>query len=65
MFDRMNGIGAHEVVIEHPEHSKMLAMMTEGEVERTLWACRERIVDLKRDRRFRSIHRLHGSPLTI
>ena len=55
MFDRMNGIGAHEVVIEHPDHSKTLAMMTEGEVERTLWACRERIVDLKRDRRFRYI----------
>ena len=55
MFDRMNGIGAHEVVIEHPDHGKTLALMTEGEVERTLWACRERIIDLKRDRRFRYI----------
>ena len=29
MFDRMNGIGAHEVVIESPDHSKTLATMSE------------------------------------
>jgi UDPglucose--hexose-1-phosphate uridylyltransferase len=55
MFDRMNGIGAHEVVVEHPEHGKTLATMTEGEIERILWAFRERILDLKKDRRFRYI----------
>lgn len=55
MFDRMNGIGAHEVVIEHPDHGKTLATMTEGEIERILWAFRERILDLKKDRRFRYI----------
>lgn len=55
MFDRMNGIGAHEVVIEHPEHGKTLATMTEAEIERILWAFRERIQDLKKDRRFRYI----------
>jgi UDPglucose--hexose-1-phosphate uridylyltransferase len=55
LFDRMNGIGAHEVIIEHPEHGRTLATMTEPEIERVLWAFRERIVDLKRDRRFRSI----------
>jgi UDPglucose--hexose-1-phosphate uridylyltransferase len=55
LFDRMNGIGAHEVVIEHPDHTKTLAMMSELEVERMLWAFRERILDLKKDRRFRYI----------
>lgn len=55
LFDRMNGIGAHEVIIETPEHSKLLATMTELEIERVLWAYRERIVDLKRDIRFRYI----------
>lgn len=55
LFDRMNGIGAHEVIIEHPEHAKTLATMSEPEIERLLWAFRERILDLKKDRRFRYI----------
>lgn len=55
MFDRMNGIGAHEVVIESPDHTETLATMSEAHIERVLWAFRERIVDLKRDTRFRFI----------
>ena len=55
LFDRMNGIGAHEVIIETPDHDKTLATMSEPEIERVLWAFRERIVDLKRDIRFRYI----------
>jgi UDPglucose--hexose-1-phosphate uridylyltransferase len=55
LFDRMNGIGAHEVIIETPDHGKLLAAMSEAEIERVLWAFRERIVDLKRDIRFRYI----------
>jgi UDPglucose--hexose-1-phosphate uridylyltransferase len=55
MFDRMNGIGAHEVIIETPDHDKQLATMSDEEIERVLWAFRERIVDLKRDMRFRYI----------
>ena len=55
MFDRMNGIGAHEVIIETPHHDRSLASMSEPEIERVLWAYRERIVDLKRDGRLRYI----------
>jgi UDPglucose--hexose-1-phosphate uridylyltransferase len=55
LFDRMNGIGAHEVIIETPDHAKTLGTMSEPEIERVLWAYRERIVDLKQDRRFRYI----------
>jgi len=55
LFDRMNGIGAHEVIIETPDHRKTLSTMTETEIERVLWAFRERILDLKQDRRFRYI----------
>jgi len=55
IFDRMNGIGAHEVVIESPDHAVALASLSEGEIERVLWAFRERITDLKRDIRFRYI----------
>jgi UDPglucose--hexose-1-phosphate uridylyltransferase len=64
MFDRMNGIGAHEVIIETPEHDKTLASMTEGEIERVLSAFRARVLDLKQDRRFRYIllFKNHGAP---
>ena len=55
MFDRMNGIGAHEVIIETPDHDKTLASMSEPEIERVLSAFRERMVDLKQDRRLRYI----------
>jgi len=55
LFDRMNGVGAHEVIIETPDHGKTLASMSEAEIERVLWAFRERTADLKRDIRFRYI----------
>ena len=64
LFDRMNGIGAHEVIIETPDHDKTLSTMTEPEIERVLWAYRERVLDLKRDIRFRYIlvFKNHGAP---
>ena len=55
IFDRMEGIGAHEVVIESPVHSEAFAEMSDFQVERVLKAFRERILDLKRDRRLRYI----------
>jgi UDPglucose--hexose-1-phosphate uridylyltransferase len=55
MFDRMNGIGAHEVIIETPAHDRTFSSMSEPEIERALWAFRERILDLKQDRRLRYI----------
>jgi UDPglucose--hexose-1-phosphate uridylyltransferase len=64
LFDRMNGIGAHEVIIETPDHAKTLSTMSEPEIERVLWAYRERVADLKNDRRFRYIlvFKNHGAP---
>jgi UDPglucose--hexose-1-phosphate uridylyltransferase len=55
LFDRMNGIGAHEVIIETPDHGRTLAAMSEPEIERVLWAYRERILDLERDVRLKYI----------
>jgi UDPglucose--hexose-1-phosphate uridylyltransferase len=55
LFDKMNGIGAHEVIIETPRHDETLATMGEAAVEQVLWAFRERVQDLKQDRRFRYI----------
>ena len=63
LFDKMNGIGAHEVIIESPRHEDTLATLDADRVEQVLWACRERISDLKRDQRFRYIiiFKNHGS----
>lgn len=55
LYDRMNGIGAHEVVIETSDHKTMLADLPSKRIEDILWAYRDRIVDLKRDLRFRYI----------
>jgi UDPglucose--hexose-1-phosphate uridylyltransferase len=52
LFDKMNGIGAHEVFIENPDHNATLATMPARAVEEVLWAFRERMEDLKKDRRF-------------
>lgn len=55
MFDIMDGIGAHEVIIETPDHHKDLTHLTPQEFEWMLHAYRERILDLKKDTRFRYI----------
>lgn len=55
MFDKMNGIGAHEVVIETSDHNQTLATLPEKRIEDVLWAFRDRILDLKQDKRFRYI----------
>ena len=55
LYDRMNGIGAHEVIIETPDHQKTLAMLSPRQIEDVLWAYRDRILDLKKDRRFKYI----------
>ena len=55
LFDKMNGIGAHEVIIETPDHDATLSTMPLKEVENVLWAYRDRIVDLKRDMRFQYV----------
>jgi UDPglucose--hexose-1-phosphate uridylyltransferase len=55
LYDRMNGIGAHEVIIETPEHKDTLADMPSKRIEDVLWAYRDRMVDLKKDHRFRYI----------
>ena len=55
MFDKMSGIGAHEVVIENPDHNLSLADLTENGVEEVIWAFRDRMIDLRKDPRFRYI----------
>ena len=54
LFQTFAGLGAHEVIIETPDHRATLASMDVDAVWRVLWAWRERIRDLKRDKRLKS-----------
>ncbi len=64
IYDKMNGVGAHEVIIESPNHQSTLADMSEQSIEDIFWAFRERIQDLRRDPRLRYIllFKNHGEP---
>lgn len=55
IYDRMNGIGAHEVIIETPDHDASLAEMDYRSVEQVLRMYMERLRDLLRDRRFKYV----------
>ncbi len=55
IFDKMNGIGAHEVIVETPEHFLSLATMPLKTVEDVLWAYHLRLSDLKKDKRFKYV----------
>lgn len=51
IYDKMNGIGAHEVIIECPFHEVSMANLTEEHIREILWVYRDRLVDLKKDPR--------------
>lgn len=55
MFDIMNGIGAHEVIIETPEHDKRIEDYTPESFVKVLEVYRDRINDLKQDLRLRYV----------
>jgi len=63
LYDRMNGLGAHEVMVETADHSRSLAELSSLEVEAVLCAYRDRILDLSRDTRFRyvMVFKNHGA----
>ena len=55
IYDRMNGVGAHEVIIETPDHFANLGTLSVGALADMLYAYRERLLDLKKDPRFEYI----------
>jgi len=63
IYDRMNGIGAHEVVIEARSHVQHMADMSTDHVTRIFEVYRQRLVDLMKDERFKyvMIFKNHGS----
>jgi UDPglucose--hexose-1-phosphate uridylyltransferase len=55
LYDRMNTVGAHEIVVETPEHGPTLASLSEAQMTSVTEVCRDRILDLKKDNRFRYV----------
>lgn len=51
IYDIMNGIGAHEVIIECPQHKISLTSLPPAHVQEIIWTYRDRLVDLKKDKR--------------
>ncbi len=55
IFDKMNGIGAHEVIIENPDHQVTLATIPLNGFVEVLTAYRDRINALAQDPRFKYV----------
>ncbi|HEV8436756.1 MAG TPA: galactose-1-phosphate uridylyltransferase [Methylomirabilota bacterium] len=62
LYDRMNGVGAHEVVVEAPEHDARIEQLPVAHLAEVLRAYRERMVDLAKDPRleYAMVFKNHG-----
>lgn len=62
IYDKMNGLGAHEIIIETPDHYANASTLTADEFKNILIAYRQRIIALKSDNRFRyiAVFKNHG-----
>ena len=55
IYDKMRGLGAHEIVVENHDHGLTLTGQSDENVAQVLRAGVSRISDLKMDRRFRYV----------
>ncbi len=55
IYDRMNGVGAHEVIIEGPEHDGMMADYSVEKLTEVFKIYRSRLTELMRDPRLRYV----------
>lgn len=55
VYDVMDGLGAHEVVVETPDHQAYLDAQDERQFEEVIWAWQQRSLDLRRDTRLKYI----------
>jgi len=54
-YDKISGLGAHEVIIETPEHSKFYSEFSVEQLTEVYISYRERILDLKKDTRLKYV----------
>ena len=55
MFDVMNGVGAHEIIVEDPQHVANIADLPVERIHEVLQATTRRMSDLEHDPRFRYV----------
>jgi UDPglucose--hexose-1-phosphate uridylyltransferase len=55
IYDKMQAVGAHEIIVETPQHDQRLSQLDDGKIETVLSAYAARITDLKRDARFKYV----------
>ncbi|HNV71400.1 MAG TPA: galactose-1-phosphate uridylyltransferase, partial [Candidatus Ozemobacteraceae bacterium] len=53
MFDAMNSIGIHEVVVEVPRHDQNLQNVPLEQVREVIWAFKQRVLEIKKNPRFK------------
>ncbi|MGH8648971.1 MAG: galactose-1-phosphate uridylyltransferase, partial [Burkholderiales bacterium] len=53
VFDLCNGVGAHEVIIETPDHHRQMTDLTLDELTQVITAYKYRSMDLRGDRRLK------------
>lgn len=62
MYDAMNGIGAHEIIVETNRHETNMADLSETEIQKVITCYIDRIIDLEKDKRFKyaMVFKNHG-----
>jgi len=64
LYDMMNGIGAHEILVETNSHIANMADLSEEQITKVLGSYISRIQDLERDVRFKYVlvSKIMGGP---
>src|SRR4030043_864503 len=62
VYDVMEAIGAHEIVVETPDHQQSLATMESKQIEKILLAYKERLIDLEKNGRFQQFLIMKNHP---
>ncbi|HEV8383330.1 MAG TPA: DUF4931 domain-containing protein [Candidatus Acidoferrales bacterium] len=55
LYDKMRAVGAHEIIVETPDHNRRLSVLSDEEIDRVFQAYAARITDLKKDPRFKYV----------
>lgn len=55
VYEKMAGVGAHEVVIENPDHRKEIAMLSAEELGEVIKAYRQRLLHYKKEARIKYV----------
>ncbi|MDD5568281.1 MAG: galactose-1-phosphate uridylyltransferase [Candidatus Omnitrophica bacterium] len=55
LYDLMNGVGAHEIIVETDQHIANMSDLSEEQIARVLKCYSDRLIDLEKDKRFKYV----------